>query len=369
MIIERLVLAAQQRQRLIWLALVWGFIVVFSFYIMICFAVSSDFLGINVRSAPAMLSGTAITPHVYRQMVPVMANTVIALTPQPVADAATALLHDWLADRKSLFATGVRFRHPVAPPPELADEHLYPLAVLMVIDYAFLMGYLYFVWVVAKRLFPQMFSAQLIAPLVAALSLPPVCAKFGYIYDFPVLFFSMWLTHVLLQRRLWLFTLSIALVTFNKETSIYLIALFALWGWRELPRRTWQVHLLCQIFLLVLVKAAVTLHYSQNAGEFLWVRGFYDHIVTNMDGYAVYTFLGLVAAAYLISYRWSEKPFVLQCWVALLPFSALSWLIFGMRNEYRVMYEMFGALSLLTAHTMAVTLRWQDAKETTPDVF
>ncbi len=361
MSIDALLLKMKARQRQLWLAATIAFIVPFSVFTMLCFIVGSDFLGINVRSAPAMLGGTAITPHVYRQLVPVMANSVIAITPAFIANGVTQYMHAWLVDPRGLFATAVRFRHPASPPPELADANLYPFAVVCVIDYLFLLGYVFFVWALARKLFPQFFSAQVVAPALAILAIVPMCARFAYIYDFPVLFFSGWLTWLLIEKRLALFTLAVGLATFNKETSLYFIALFAMWGWRELPRRSLAVHLLCQCFLFVMIKGALTVYYSHNPGEFLWVRGFYDHIITNLDGYAVYNFLGVIAAILLLGYRWQAQPYVLQCWMAILPFAVLSWLIFGMRSEYRVLYEMFPALLLIATHTISHCLQGKES--------
>lgn len=344
------------RQRGIWLMLAASFILPFSLYTMLCFIVGSDFLGMHVRSLGAMLGGTAITPHVYRQLVPVMANSLIAVTPESVQTEVTQFMHAWLYAPGSLFATAVRFRHPAMPPRELSDPFLFPFTVVVTLDFLFLLGYVCGVWLLARRLYPQYFSMQVIAPCLAILAIPPLCARFAYIYDFPVLCFSAWLSYALVRKRLWMLTIGIGLATLNKETSLYLIAVFALYGRQVLPRREWAFHLLCQGMLFVLVKGAVTLYYQGNPGEFLWTRGFYDHIITNLDGYAVYTFLGIVAAIALLGYRFAEQPLIMQCWLPLLPFSVLSWLVFGMRNEYRVMYEMFPALILMASHTLARVL-------------
>ncbi len=356
--IENMLLRIKNNQRRIWLGLAACFVITFSFYVMLCFIVGSDLLGMNVRSLGAMLDGTAITPHVYRQLVPVIANIFIGISPESLQEGVTHILQGWIADRRSTLGTMVSFHHPSGAPPELT-QHLYAFVVVNIIDYLFLMGYVYYVWKLARQLFPDFFSVQVMAPCFAILAIPPFCAKFAYIYDFPVLFFSAWLTYVLLQKRLLLFTLGVGLATFNKETSIYLITLFAVAGWWELPRRTWKMHLLCQCLLLVVVKGGVTIYYHHNPGEFLWVRGLYDHIITNMDGYSVYTFLGLMATVLLLGCRWRQQPLLLQCWVAMVPFSVLSWLIFGMRYEYRVMYELFPALLLVACHNIAYLLQVQ----------
>ena len=356
MTLTSILLRLKTNERRIWLMAMAVFVIGFSLYTMLCFIVGSDFLGINGRAAAAMFNGTALRPHVYRQMVPMIAHGVIAISPEALQEAVAHGLQSLLTQPNSLFASMVHFRHPFSPPKELT-EHLYLFAVVCVADYLFLLAYVYYVWALARRLVPGFFSVQIIAPCLAIVAIAPFCAKFAYIYDFPVLFFSAWLTAVLLEKRLVLFTCGIAIATFNKETSLYLIALFAMYGYKELPRREWATHLLCQCVLFVAIKTGVTLYYQGNAGEFLWTRGLYDHVLTNLDGYSVYTFLGLVAAVAVLGYGWGGLPFILQCWMVMLPFSVLSWLVFGMRNEYRVMYEMFPALLVISSRSLGCLLQ------------
>lgn len=368
MCIDSLILKAQAKQRQLWLLAAVLFIVPFSLYVMLCFFVGSDMLGMQGRSVGAMLSGTAIKPHVYRQLVPMLANLAVALSPEALQAAVTGTMQGWLADGGSMFSTLVRFRHPVKPPLEVT-EHLYQIFVVMVIDYAFLMGYVYYVWALAKRLFPSLFSAQVIAPCLAIIAVAPLCAKFAYIYDFPVLFFSAWLSYALVRKKLVLFTLGVAIATLNKETSFYFLGLFMLYGWRELPRAAWAAYLLCQCVLFILVKTGVTLYFQHNVGDFLWTRGFYDHVITNMDGYPAYNFMGAVVAIAVLGFRFHAQPRVLQCWLPMLPVCILTGLVFGMRREYRVLYEIFPALLLLASHNLAYLLQKRDEGETTPEGF
>lgn len=347
-------------QRRLWLAVMWCFVICTSFYVHLTFIEGSDFLGINVRSLESMMTGKAIKPHIFRQMVPIMAHGVVAVTPQGLQDSATQAMAEWLNTPKSMFATMVSYRHSASKPPELRDEWLYPFTVVVILDYLFLMGYVFYVWKLAQLLFPTLFSVQVMAPVFALLAIPPFCSKFAYIYDFPVLFFSAWMTYILLRGRLWLYTLFVGVATLNKETSIYLLAVFVLYGWKMLPPKVWRYHAALQLGLICVVKLAVSVYYADSPGEFLWTRGLYDHIMTNLDGFAVYTWLGLMAATLLIGARWHEKPYILRCWAVLVPFAAMSWLIFGMRNEYRVMYEVFPPLVLMACHTLARAARWHE---------
>lgn len=349
-------------QRPLWLAVMWLFVLCTSFYVHLTFIEGSDFLGINVRSLESMMTGKAIKPHIYRQMMPTLAHGVIAVTPQAVQESVTEGMSGWLDTPRSMFASMVSYRHPGGKPPELRDEWLYPFTVMVILDYLFLMGYVYYVWRLAQALFPALFPVQVLAPVLALLAIPPFCAKFAYIYDFPVLFFSAWLPYLLLKQRLWLYTLMVGVATYNKETSVFLLAAFVLYGWKMLPPAVWRYHAAFQLGLIAVVKLALTVYWAESPGEFLWTRGLYDHVMTNLDGFAVYTWLGLIAATLLIGSYWQEKPFLLRCWVPLAPVSAFCWLVFGMRNEYRVMYEVFPPLVLLACHTVARAAQWHESR-------
>jgi hypothetical protein len=357
--IETLLPLAYRHQRKLWIAAILAFILPFSLYIMCCFIFGSDFLGMKIRSPQAMLEGTAFRPYVYRQFIPLLTHIILILTPDALEQYAAASLSEWLNTPKSFFNTAMSFRHPKGPPAELMEPRLYPFLVIIAINYFFLMAYLYTLWLLAKRLFPQMFTAQFLAPVLGALALPPICGRFAYIYDFPVLFFSAWVTLLMVDRRLPLLCVAVALATLNKETSFYYILLFMLYGYRELPEPVWKrfAAILGAIFLAT--KIGLAMLYADNAGMFLETHGLYVQILTSLGGYPVYSLIGLITGFMLFGYRWAEQPRILRCWLVMLPALVLAWLIFGNKTEYRVFYEIFPCLTLMASFTLARTVNWQ----------
>lgn len=348
-----------QRRETLWKAACVAFLLPFSLYIMCCFIFGSDFLGMGFRSPQNMLDGTGFRPYIYRQLVPFLANLLTALTPEALASSIAAWLNEWLNTPHTLFHEAVMIRHPRGIPHELEEPRLYPFFVIIVIDYAFLLAYLYTLWVLAKRLFPRLFTAQCLAPLLGALALPPICGRFGYIYDFPVLFFTAWVTLLMLERRLVPLAVAVALATLNKETSLYYIALFLLYGYEEFPRPVWkrQAGLMAALFLAI--KVALLLYYSGNRGLFLETKGLYVQVLTSLGGYAVYSLVGLIAGFLLFGYRWAEQPRILRCWMMMLPVMVLAWLVFGNKTEYRVFYELFPCMTLMASFTLARIVNWQ----------
>jgi len=341
-----------------WTAALALLMVPLSLFVMITFIFSSDFLGMGERSPKAMMEGFALKPHVYRQLVPVMARGIIAFTPTSLERAITDDLSVSLWDNK-LFSQAVKQRHRGGTPLELADSQLYPFFIICVLDWLFLLGYAYMLWQLAKNLFPDHFSIHILAPLFGLLALPPFCGKYGYIYDFPVLFLTAWLTLLIVQQRWIMYCFVFALATFNKETTLYVFMAFALYGYRELPRKSWLFYTAIQLVIFSIIKLLLAIYFEGAGGAMLEYRGIYGHLRANLDGYSVYTLLGLGAALALFSYRWEEKPLLLKCWVGTIPFMILAWLMFGNRNEYRVFYDIFPALTLLASHTLATALQWK----------
>lgn len=346
-----------KRYRIWWTAACILLILPVSLFAMINFVFSSDFLGMGARSPEAMMSGTALKPHIYRQLVPVTARAIVAITPQTMQEKITAGLSESLWNNR-LFAEAVKLRHRAGKPMELHDSRLYPFFIICMIDWLALLGYAYMLWQLARTLFPDRFSIHIMAPLFGLLALPPFCGKYGYIYDFPVLFFCAWLTLLIARQRWGWYCVVFAVATLNKETTLYLIALFGLYGFYRLPRGQWIFYLAVQVLLFAIIKLLLAL-YFENVGSDAFYKGIYGHLRANLDGYSVYTLLGLGAALTLFSYRWEEKPLLLRCWLGVLPFMIVAWLIYGNRNEYRVFYEIFPALTLLACHTLATGLRWQ----------
>ncbi len=339
----------------VWKYSTFAFVFLLSLYIPCCMLVGSDFFGMDDRSPKSMMEGTGVRPHVYRQLVPLVTRAVVAVTPQAMEGAVTGGLHDIVADNY-IFRAIAHVRHWRGPkPPELGDDRLYPLLVVTLISYAALVGYFACMWTLAGDLFRSL-SVQVLAVSFAALSLPPFCAKYGYIYDFPVLFFTAFLTLMLVRERWRTFCIVLAIATLNKETTIYLIAVYFLYARTRLSKREYLVYGLVQTVLFAVVKIGVNVLYASQRGVMM-DYGFYRHIDTGVDGYSVYTLLGFAACVGLFGYRWEEKPVILKQWLGLLPVAVLVWVLLGNRNEYRIFYEMFPALTLLSAHTMACVIR------------
>lgn len=344
-----------------WLACCAVLALPISIFCMITFIVSSDFLGMDERSPKAMMEGYALKPHVYRQLIPTLTRGIMAITPEDTKKSIAEGLHSTLWDMR-LFAESVKLRHKDFRPIELEDERLYPFVIISLLDYLFLLGYAYMLWRLAREIFPDIFPMQVMVPLFGLLALPPFCGKYGYIYDFPLLFFTAWLMLLMLRERWIAYFVVFGVATFNKESTIYMLAVYLLNYYDEMPRKKWLSIAAVQVLIFLIVKLLLAMAYSNGGGVFLEYRGLYGHMRANLDGYSVYTLFGLVAALALFTFRWEDKPIILRCWLVVLPFMVVAWLLFGNRNEYRVFYDIFPALTLLGCHTLVTALQWDTSK-------
>ena len=321
------------------------FAIAMSLYIMVCFLYGSDFLGMGDRSPQAMMEATAPAPYVYRQLVPWLVHSLITLTPESAIAPITSGLHDVLW-RNSFFSAMVH------------AKHLYLFALTALVDYLFLLGYAWVIWLLAKQLFPQSLPTQCLSVVAALMLLPVYCGRFATIYDFPELFFTALLTLVLLRKHMIQYCALLALATLNKESSVYVIAVYFLFAHTVMPREKWLFYGILQIILFATVKLALYLIYPV-AINTLTTDGLTEHMKAAWDGYSVYTLLGWAGTLALLTYKIEDKPPILLRWLLLVPVMFAGWLCLGLHNDYLMFYSVFPAASLLAAHTLVALTRKQ----------
>lgn len=313
-----------------------------------------------------MVHGTASRPFVERMLVPSLVRGGMLLLPEAAAE--------WLKAAGS--------RHPVAEvltffdriPPRAFGELL--LACLLM--YAALLGFLWALEALCRSLYRTSERFVRMVPLLALALLPVMFCYTSYLYDFPVLFlFTLGL--VLIHRRRWGPYLALFAVScINKETTILLTLICALVLWTSRssrspspsppspspsspsssspsssisPRRSIML-LLVQVVIFVAVKLATSLIFKRNPGGSVEYH-LLDHNIYLLHSYPVGTVMGYLAIFLLVAYRWQEKPLFLKQVLTILPILLVLTLFLGFLDELRDYYEVFPALVLLIAHTIA----------------
>jgi hypothetical protein len=290
-------------------------------------------------SLERMLSGTADNPFGQRVLLPWTIRGIEGLTPRPLESSIEE------ACVSSTF--GKYLIAHVFVGSELAYEALLELALM----YACLLGFAWFLFRSARELFPDALGYAIVAPFLGLASVPPWWQQL-YMYDYATLLvWAACLCH--LQARRWdRYLLWFALGMLNRETTVFLLLPFLVYGWRVLPRRTLWSLAATQGAVALVIKASLMIGYAGNGGDVaLWnAAGQIKHLLVAPYGLAPWiTFLCVVL---LLSYRWPEKPLVLKCQLlALIPLLT-AYVIAGRPGEYRVFLEIIPAASLLATHTV-----------------
>jgi hypothetical protein len=284
-----------------------------SVYVMMCFMFGSDFFGIGDRSPQALMEYTAPKPHAQRQLVPAIARGIFIITPQSALKPVTDTLHE-LWWNSSTFSAMVHFRHPIATPPELNDNHLFIFSLFALIEYSFLLGFAWVMWLLGKQLFPNQLDIQLLGVVTSMAVLPVFCGKYGSACDFPVLFFGALLTLLIAKEKPVLYCVILALATLNKETTFYVMAVYFLYGYQHFSKQKWIFFGVLQVIVYATVRLASYLLVPNPAGSMVDQNGLSAHLQMGWDGYNMPTLLSIAAMMVLFTYRLETKPLVLRCW-------------------------------------------------------
>ncbi len=336
-------------QRLILSAFIAVYFVL-SLYVMAIFLVGNEFGGHGYRQ-PGMISEGLVRPPVYRMLVRTVSKGIIHFTPDSVKAGATKQL---VKIRDSRFAQRLihqRVNYPGKGPMALSDEHIYKTAVVMGVVYAFLLAFVAVLYHVARVLMPESRAYALLAPVVALLALPPFHYRYAHIYDHSMLFFMTAGIYALAVRRWPLFLAVLTLATINRETSYLLILLFAVYFLRLLPRQKYFGLLAAQCIIYAAVKGGITYFYFGNPGTGLFYN-YMEQLWNWLHGYWFHWYIGMLVLAFMLFWRWQEKPALLRASIIWWPFTFAGFFTFGIVAENRQLLELLPPAALLITHTL-----------------
>lgn len=333
------------------LKIIFGAVYVFlSIFTMLHFLHGSNLGDVFYRTQfEAMYSGTAWKPFVYRVLIPKTTRAIVEATPQGWQQG----INDSLYSIKFNPAfDGIRSLFPwlkdVYPDP----NRIYPRAVMTLLIYGCLWGYIWAMYQFAGAMFPGNTAVQLFTPIFGMLIIPSFSWQFEYVYDIPVLFLSTTCYYLMATNRFKPYIIFFTLAVLNKESSVYILLLFGLWFFNRLDHKRFVILWTAQCLIYALIKATVTMIYLRNPGWYL------EHNVTwvmtsDLFSRSGYTRILMIALTFfLLTFRWQEKPLFLKYifWVA--PFFYAAYVMFGVPGEYRVFFDMLPPMILLGVHTL-----------------
>ncbi len=307
-------------------------------WLLALFVLGAFFLISDVNHQPKatfadMLDGTAHRPYVTRLLVPQTAQAVSAFLPREARSGLAAWVDggpvgyalDWIA---------------------VGHDRTLELGVVALLLYGSLVGFTY----ALRRLALDLGLAHVNRLALLALAGLVLFFQHGYIYDFPALALWTLLFLTIAEARWGLFLGCTALAALNKETALLLPGFWLAYGWflgnerKGMPY--WQLFF-AQLAIVLPIYALISWLHRTNAGglvEFNWR-------VHAASYAAAPTSIALIVAglAAILLLAWRDAPSLLRGASALfLPLSAL-YLFFGWPYEFRVFYEVYPILVLLTA--------------------
>lgn len=282
-------------------------------------------------SLSRVLEGTAIRPYTYRILVPALARFL--------APVITREIIDWCANSTS----AVRVTFDRLSDGGYEREAIVVLAIMLVslAGFAFAERTLLTELGYGKR-------EQFVWPLAILLMVLPVTLFTGFYYDFPQLLLVT-INLSLMYRRNWpgyLFFLGVA--NLNKETSIFLVAIFIVHYWKRLPRREFLEVLAWQAVVCGVVRGTIHFWFGSNPGAaiFFTLPDQIDLFRAHPLG-LVFTVLYLSLATYLVLRRWAQKNEFLRSGSILAVIILGLFFTSGYPLEFRVFLDALPILGIM----------------------
>lgn len=290
---------------------------------------------------PHMIYGQAYRPFVTRALLPALVNWTTAILPP-----------EW---RSAIIASDFRLSY------SWEQEFLPEYIIASTWMYLSLVGFFFALKYLLKGLYElsQVFTD--VISLLALAALPLFFSYYSYIYDLPLLFLFTLGLGLMLRRKWTAYLVLFLLATINKETSILLTLVFAIYFFHKSeliePKKFWQI-LASQVVVFLLVRGGISLVFRNNPGVFLEYHLFDHNLGLFYQRPSIMVIAIVMPLLFLIFFKWTEKPAFARIgfWAVFL-FLLSATLFFGFLDEYRDYYEAYPLFVALAAHTIAKLFR------------
>ena len=292
-----------------------------------------------------MIYGSAWKPFVYRTLLPTSVRIVTSVIPESVKNEISNAVSntDWMKLGFSKFKWET----------EYATEYFIACCFML----ASLVGFAFtFRWFM-RSIYPSPDWFSNLFTYISLLGLPAIFQYYSYLYDFTTLFlFTLGL--VLMYKQKWnAFLIVYFLACINKETTILLTMIFAIYFFNEnrFDRKLFNKLIVIQLIIFVIVKTSLYFIFINNQGGIVEFHLF-DYNVRILSRYSLTIFAVIAGILLLLFYKWNEKPEFLKSslWAAV-PLLVLS-LFFGVIDELRDYYEVYPSFALLLGYSAAKIL-------------
>jgi hypothetical protein len=289
------------------------------------------------------LEGTADRPYVFRVLVPLTAKVVAPLIPNA--------LTEWLRSSSAIVQKTL----------DVLSSNIYDreATAVVLIMFLSLVGFAY-----AEREFLKTLGAQpreqFVLSLLAQAVILPFSFFFAYYYDLPQILLVT-LNLIFLKNEQWQhYLITLAAASFNKETSILLIVVFAIYYATRLPRRKFLELLFAQAVIYGLIRLSLLYIYRNNVGApaFLTLSNHYEQY-SSYPSTLLFTILFFVLIGFMIWRGWSQRQPFLKATLGIALLILVLFFTSGMPMEFRVFLDALPALVILIFPPLAApsTLR------------
>lgn len=173
--------------------------------------------------------------------------------------------------------------------------------------------------------------------------------RFCKIYDLPTaVCFALGLACLargLWREYMWIFILGCV----NRETTLLLTLVFAVYMFKRMNRRVWFWGICLQGLILVLVRVQVMIIFAGSDGSAFWFRP-----LENLEAFALSPWLsaahlaGFTLVLWMCVRNWKRKPALLRtAFAVLMPISLGLYWVLGNAFELRVFAEVFPVVWVL----------------------
>jgi hypothetical protein len=290
-----------------------------------------------------MVYGQAHRPFVTRSLLPFAVRTTAVILPESLHDACTSAV----VETPFLRRIFVKLRWD----PQYALE----FAVALVLMGLALVLFRYSLLSLLQATYTAPRTFAHVSSVVAVLALPVFFSYYSHIYDFPNLALFTLCLAAMIRRRWSMYLVTFVLATVNKETSVLLVALWAVYFSRGTfgSRSTYFRLLVFQFLIWLIVRGVLIIIFARNPGGLLEFHLF-DHNLGRLRPFGLSSAAAWLFIALLAGFRWSAKPlFARMGLLVVVPLMGMA-VFFGFFDELRMYYEVYPFLCVLLFHSVGV---------------
>lgn len=259
----------------------------------------------NPYSAWSMVNGTFYRPALYRQLMPLLAQLIMALTKMP-AEYVVLLLFG---------ISGVAF-------------------------------------VLSLRYFMETFWTSTRINLIILALLGIFMIFFGqparYLYDLATAFFFTAALAFLAREKYIAYLIIFTLSCINRETTIFLLPAFVICSWGKLDIRRIAVFSFAQIFIFGVIQAVIHFALRNTPGLPFWFMLIYNtKVYAQHLGGLLFDGAVFLLLLWLVFRGWKAKPLFLRQAFIIFPIFFVLFILFGAAFEYRTFIEPYSVVMLL----------------------